>query len=202
MLVVSSFYCSGQEKDKARFRSLSGPEKCWVLFHPFVAKKAHRISLQAQKVGNKMLKDKELDADGNGGQVDAFRHAYWMAVIAEEIGRCRARKLGIAHERGNKRDFQKSRLEEGTLPDEASIEMDLFNNNIGIDIQKQNKEVDDKQLQDLIKEAVLSGRMRVIKKNDPGVSLDDEGKEIPEKEWQGKWENKRVLVPSDFKRPG
>ena len=68
------------------------------------------------------------------------------------------------------------------LPDEVSIEMDLFNNKVGIELQKQHKDADEQQLQMLIKQAVLAGRMRVVKKNRSGTSLDETAKEIPKKE--------------------
>ena len=42
-----------------------------------------------------------LDKDPSGGQVDAFRHAYWMARLNEEIGKNAAKSLGKAHEKEN-----------------------------------------------------------------------------------------------------
>ena len=96
-LPLLSFAQSGSEV----FSKLSRPEKCWVVFHPFIAKKAYIISLEARNISRTLEKDSTLDHDADGGRVDAFRHAYWMARLAQEIGWRKARKLGNAHERGN-----------------------------------------------------------------------------------------------------
>jgi len=42
-----------------------------------------------------------LDGDASGGQVDAFRHAYWMARLHQEIGKRAAFSLGKSHEKEN-----------------------------------------------------------------------------------------------------
>ena len=69
-----------------KFSKLSSPEKCWVIFHPFKAKRAYRISIEAQRVSDSIQQTNLLDKDKNGGQVDAFRHASWMASLAQRIG--------------------------------------------------------------------------------------------------------------------
>ena len=127
-----------QHKQK-KFKDLSSPEKCWVLTHPFKAKRALRISIEAQKTSDSIKKTNTLDQDGNGGQVDAFRHAYWMASLSKEIGKKSAKSLGKAHEKGNHKQFKKNELEDRIIPDEASSEMDLYNNLIGIELYTKNK---------------------------------------------------------------
>src|SRR6185295_19637862 len=59
------------EKPSKAFHHLSCPEKRWVIFHPFIAKKAYRLTQQAKAVAKEMAKDSLLDGDENGGQVDA-----------------------------------------------------------------------------------------------------------------------------------
>src|ERR1700751_2546470 len=66
------------------FRSLSYPEKLWVIEHPFVAKKAFHCTQRARLVTDSLEKTGILK-DGNGGQLDAFRHAYWMALLVQKI---------------------------------------------------------------------------------------------------------------------
>ena len=39
--------------------------------------------------------------------MDAFRHAYWMARLRQEIGKTAARSLGKAHEKENYQTFKK-----------------------------------------------------------------------------------------------
>jgi len=45
----------------------------------------HRISLNTEKTADTIGKTKLLGQDRNGDQVDAFRHAFWMATLAQEI---------------------------------------------------------------------------------------------------------------------
>ena len=61
------------------------------------------------------------------------------AVLSSQIGSKKARALGLAHERGNKKAFEKNILEHGVLPDSVSMEMDLWNNEVGILIGRDNK---------------------------------------------------------------
>ena len=68
------------------FFDLSRPKKTWVLFHPFKAIKSLEISKEAKRIADSIKKTNLLDGDASGGQVDAFRHAYWMARLRQEIG--------------------------------------------------------------------------------------------------------------------
>jgi len=47
-LVVFTQNCNAQ-----KFKNLSCPEKWWVIFHPFVAKKAQRITKEARLITQK-----------------------------------------------------------------------------------------------------------------------------------------------------
>src|SRR5437870_936061 len=69
----------------------SCPEKWWAITHPFVACKAHKLSLKAREASHEMEHDSVLDHDADGGQVDAFRHAYWMALLSQHISPRKAR---------------------------------------------------------------------------------------------------------------
>ena len=72
-----------------------------MLFHPFKATKALEISKEVNRISDSIKKTNLLDGDASGGQVDAFRHAYWMARLKQEIGESAARSLGKAHEKEN-----------------------------------------------------------------------------------------------------
>lgn len=182
-----------------RFKRLSLPEKCWVILHPFIAEKTWRISEHTKEIANK-INDTLLDGDAAGGQSDAFRHAFWMASLCQEINWIRAYCLGKAHEMGNYIEFKQGKPEDGFLPDKASTEMDLFNNKYGILIGQKNKKISEEQLILLIKNSILNGELRVIKKDSLGNSLNEAGEIIEEKDWNGKWQNQRVLVRSDVRR--
>lgn len=185
-----------------KFCNLPCAEKRWVVFHPFVAKRAMRISERVRLISDSLLKVPLLDGDGNGGQVDALRHSLWMAMLCHEMRWGKALKLGKAHEQANRRQFRKGIAEHGILPDKSSVEMDLFNNNIGIKIAKEfGKSTGEADLISIISQWVIAGKMAVIKKDKTGNSLDEQGNLIPFSNWHGKWENTRCIVKSNFIRP-
>ncbi|MCB0410358.1 MAG: hypothetical protein KDD29_09065, partial [Flavobacteriales bacterium] len=173
---------------------LSCPEKWWVIGHPFVAKKALKISLEARQKTDSIQQNKILIGEGNGDPIDAFRHAYWMAKLTQTIGERKARKLGIAHEKGNYRDFKIGNKEDGTLPDKISSEMDLLNNEVGIKIGKELAII----LAQKVVEEVKQGNCKIIKKDKQGIFLDSEGNMIPKENLIGKWENNKCLVESNY----
>jgi hypothetical protein len=181
------------------FRQLSCPEKWWVVFHPFIAKKTFRLTQEARDAAKKIVANQLLDGDENGGQVDAFRHAYWMALLSQHICWRKARWLGNAHEKGNYIDFKKHRLEEGILPDSASGAMDLFNNKTGIEIGRANKKLIAEDLQKAVRDSILSGKMKVIYKNRNGEALDCDSKLIDLQKYRGKWNIPKCLMSSNYR---
>ena len=150
--------------------------------HPFKAKKASEISMEATKVSDSVAKTDLLDKDIAGGQVDAFRHAYWTARLQQEIGKRAAISLGKAHERDNYRTFKKKQTENGIVPDQASKEMDLFNNSIGLRFTKKGIPASKKEITLNIVDAILMGNLKVIKKDTLGNYLACDGALIPSDE--------------------
>ena len=191
--------CKAQENYSQGYHQLSCPEKWWVIFHPFIAKKSFRLTQQARSISKEMAKDPLLDGDENGGQVDAFRHAYWMALLSQNICWKKARSLGKAHEKGNYKDFKKRHLEEGTLPDSASGAMDLYNNAQGIEIGKTNNKIPQQELIELVREAVASGKMKIILKDKSGFALDCNGIRIDTLQYRHQWNIPKCLVGSDHR---
>lgn len=196
-LIMAAFAVSAQQSSWQQFRQLPGPDKRWVIAHPFIAKKAAAVSQQVQSTAKAMQADTLLDGDANGGQVDAFRHALWMATLTNQLRWRAAWKLGKAHERSNVRQFKAKELEDGSLPDRISGEMDAFNNRVGIQLGKENVAASFKELCQVVAAATLDGQLLVIRKNAAGQSLDCDGHVIPKSEWEGTWENNRCLVPSN-----
>jgi hypothetical protein len=183
------------------FRKLPPAEKIWVITHPFVAGKAYKISFEAKSAADSIAKDTTLlDGDGNGGQVDAFRHAYWMARLSSEIGWRRAKSLGDAHEKGNYWQYKKGIKEDGALPDKQSSDMDFLNNDIGRDIGMEYKDVSRDSLKKIIVKMILDGELWILWKNKKGKFLDCDGNIIPDSLLYHKWETPKCLVPSDTKR--
>jgi hypothetical protein len=180
-----------------KFFALRSPEKIWIIKHPFISRKAYKITQEVQRISNEMIKDTTLDGDYSGGQVDAFRHAFWMANLTIKIGESKARSLGIAHEKSNRIDYEKRKPEEQFIPDSISSAMDLQNNEAGIEIGKENKNFTQSELIEIVKKSIQNGKLVVIKKDKKRNFLDWEGNIIDDKKWQGKWYNPKILVPSN-----
>ena len=198
LLFVISLYCDQTiaQSNWQQFKNQTGPLKRWVLLHPFKAKKAFKISLEVNEVSDSLSKLNVLDGDKAGGQIDAFRHAYWMARLQSELGKCTAKSLGKSYERGNYRSYKKNEKEDSILPDKKSSEMDLFNNDVGLTFSKKNDGRSVIGLQYKIINAILNGEMKIIKKDEKGNFLSCEGIVInPEQLKQ--WKNNKCLIDSN-----
>jgi len=189
--ILTSF---AQNNRGIKFGKISCAEKLWVVTHPFVAKKARKISIEARKITAEVKKSEELNGEGNGDQIDAFRHTYWMARLAQEIGTEKAKSLGIAHEKGNYRTYKRRRKEDGVIPDKISSEMDLFNNNVGLVIGEKTTTND---LKNIIVQAILEGQCKIIWTDKSGNCLNCRGSILLKEELTGKWKNDKCLVDSD-----
>lgn len=196
LLVFCFTFKTNAQSTKSHFSKLSGPEKCWVFWHPFKAKKAFDISLEVLSVTDSLDSVGTLGHDINGGKLDAFKHSYWMAVMSRRIGIKPALKLGKAHEKGNYETFKKEQLEDGFLPDKPSSDMDLFNNKIGVEIAQRNTHLTAIELIQVVVEAIEKGDLRILRKTDAAF-LTCDGRIIPADELIGKWENDKCLVPSN-----
>jgi hypothetical protein len=200
-LCIFVFLCASQlfsQSDLNKFFKLSGPLKTWVIFHPFKAKKSLKISLESSKVADSISKTNLLDKGIAGGQVDAFRHAYWMARLQQELGKPAARSLGKAHEKDNYITFKKRQLEDGVLPDEISSKMDLHNNEQGLKFSFRGSKVSKNGLIYRIVNAIKAGKLKIIKKDKEGNFLTCDKKIILKDELKGKWKNNKCLVVSSL----
>jgi hypothetical protein len=197
--LLNSYNTSAQSTFK-NLMKLSCPEKRWVLFHPLIAKNVFKISVRASQKATELKSDSTLDGDLNGGQLDAFRHAYWMARITQDYGWKRAHSLGNAHEKGNFRDFKKRRLEEGSMPDKESCEMDYLNNDVGIQIGKDNLLANFEELSKKIIESIINGKLFIIKKNITGAFLNCNDEVISNKNNTNVWKTEKCIVPSNYKK--
>lgn len=95
--------------------------------------------------------------EANDGHLDAFRHAYWNALLARKFGPDFARKFTNAHE---------GVTENGRPVNPADREaMDLYNNEVGRRIAAEHPDASSEELADLIEQAVERGDMVVIDRN-------------------------------------
>jgi hypothetical protein len=95
------------------------------------------------------------DAGLNGaedGHEDAFRHIYWNVLMSRRLGEGFAESFGTAHEGvpGNPADREA---------------MDLFNNELGRRIARDNPRASDEELQQLVMQAIRNGEAVVIDRN-------------------------------------
>lgn len=194
--VIITFSVSAQSNFK-KFFKLSPPIKKWIFFHPFTSFTSLEISKETNRISDSIKKTNVLDGDASGGQVDAFRHAYWMARLHQEIGERAARSLGKAHEKENYLTYKKKKLEEGIVPDEISSTMDLYNNEQGLKLMSKGSKVSKKGLIYRIVNAIHQGKMKIIKKDKTGNFLTCEGKTIQKEELRGKWKNNKCLINSN-----
>jgi hypothetical protein len=177
------------------FKKQSGPLKKWALLHPFKVKKAYLLSTEVKKLSDSIANTNLLDKDKVGGQVDAFRHAYWMAILHQEIGRNAARSLGRAYERANYKTFKKSGFEEGLRPDFASKKMDLFNNKVGLKLSFKGDSRSKEGLVYKVVNIIKKGDLKIIKKDNFGNYLNCRG-EIILPETLTSWKNNKCLISS------
>ncbi|MCH3883721.1 DUF6973 domain-containing protein [Tenacibaculum aquimarinum] len=174
--------------------------KWWVIWHPFKAKKALQISNETNIVADSVARTSLLDRDRVGGQADAFKHAYWMAALRQEIGESAALSLGKAHEKDNYLTYKKLKLEDGVVPDKISSEMDLYNNDQGLKLTIKGSKLSKNGLIYRVVNAIHLGKMKVIKKDKNKQFLTCNGVIIDKKALQGKWENDKCLVSSNYKK--
>ncbi len=196
LFLIISVNSYSQDTYKSFF-DLSTPEKYWVFFHPFKAKKALKISKETLRITDSIKKVNILDTDINGGQLDAFKHSFWMAGLSREIGNKAALKLGEAHENGNYQTYKRNKLEDGFVPDKPSTEMDLYNNEEGAKLSIQNPDVSKKELINIVIIEIKNGKMKILKKDDSGNFLNCKGKKIHIDSLRGKWENDKCLIFSN-----
>ena len=120
-----------------RFLSMTLPQ--WKLaLNPLNMAKAVETTFLANEATARAQKDfayTELEQDGGRG--DAFRHAYWSALMAQCCGEQWARDFGVAHEFGS--------------AGSESTNMDLNNNDVGRKIQASNPKASPDEYAALIK---------------------------------------------------
>jgi len=196
LFLIFNLESHSQSKTKQFFK-LSTPEKYWVFFHPFKAKRAFVITKEVLETTDSISKIDLLDNDINGGQLDAFKHSYWMARSSQTIGEKASIKLGKAHEKGNYRSFKKAKKEDGFLPDKPSSEMDLHNNNVGVKIAKKYPNQSKFEIILTVIDEIKSGSMKILKKDCIGNFLTCSGAVISVESLRGTWENKKCLVDSN-----
>jgi hypothetical protein len=182
----------------AQFSRLSRYERNWSLLHPIAAMKVKQITRKCEVLHRHSGVNNSLDSFPSGGKNDAFRHVFYMAAYAQKIRTKKLRKLGEAHEKGNYRQFLRSKLEEGEQPDSLSSVMDIKNNEIGLAIGCNFRKLTLLELERMVVYEINNGRALIMKRNSKGQYLDCEGKEIDMLHYRNKWQVPKCLVASNY----
>lgn len=172
-------------------------EKIWALRHPFAAVKAKLISKRCYNIYNQKNIRQQLDSFNSGGKLDAYRHSFFMAAFSQKIKGKKVKKLGIAHEKGNYRNFLKHRLEDNEYPDSLACQMDLKNNDLGINIGTTNRKLSLEELSKKVIDEIKSGNAFVLKRNAAGYYLTCSGLQINISEYTHKWYIPKCLIKSN-----
>lgn len=177
--------------------SISKYERCWALSHPFVALKIKKQLPIAMLVYKEVEKTKLLDTLAYGGKIDAFRHAYVMAYLARTIKVKKLRKLGITHEKGNKRGFYKNKLEFKERADSIACEMDLRNNEVGFVIGTAHKQATNEELKRIVLSEIKNGKAWYLKRNANYQYVTCNDNTISLLDYKGIWYLPKCLIHSN-----
>lgn len=185
----------GFTQQQVKLKQLSKYERRWVMAHPFISGKAKRCAERTRFVCDS-LERKGVLYDSNGGQLDAFRHIYWMYLLGTSIRPDAAKKLGIAHEKGNYHQFKKGRMEDGSHPDSLGSVMDELNNQIGLQLAADTSVSKAKAIDKILK-VIWNGEAYIIKKNALQQRVNCEGVLIDYSKYKLMWNLPGCLVKSN-----
>ncbi|GIV29188.1 MAG: hypothetical protein KatS3mg028_0254 [Bacteroidia bacterium] len=154
--VLMTCFLHSQHKGKYQYR--------WAFFHPIAAIKVKHVYKKNLPIYQQVKQQKTLDTIENGGKLDAFRHAFFMACFAQKIHPKKLIKLGIAHEKDDVYFFRKKKKAEyADIPDSASIQMDLYNNRTGIELGRKYRKISPEQLRDTVIHYIFKEKLKTIR---------------------------------------
>src|SRR5690606_9703759 len=122
------------------------------------------VALRVRKAANVALSTARYSKlpGQRDGEADAFRHAFWNALMVKKVGYYPAADFATAHETG--RGYNDPERNEY---DPVAVKMDLHNNEAGriiaLAILSSNPKATDQQLADAIEQARSEGYFKVIK---------------------------------------
>ena len=177
------------------FKSLNKFEKRWFVFHPRAAFKTKRASSIAINQSIELAKQGKVDNVIYGGTQDVARHVFWMNELYFSVGYRKALKIGLLHERDNKRRFNNAVNKNSIKNDSVLTEMDIRNNQKALSLIKLNKK---KFTSSEVLNDISTGTYLILKRDVNGNSL-NVADEIISMEELKKWNNKSCLVPSNYK---
>ena len=119
--------------------NLSPTERLLAIANPLAALKVDSTRAEAvEEFHSRYGWDTRTDIiDGSNG--NAFLHCYWNALLSKEIGAYLAKLFTDAHEYGLANNYTWIDDNVGYSYAEINVAMDIFNNNVGINLGAYNK---------------------------------------------------------------
>ncbi len=185
------------ERQLVSQHDISKYEICWAFFHPIASIKIKKHLPEAMNVYKEIKSSKQLDTLESGGKLDAFRHTFTMAYLSRFVKVKKLRKLGKAHEKGNKYHFFKNRLENAERADSLACEMDLRNNELGFLIGGTQKDIKIDELKELVLAQIEQGNTWFLKKNNKNEYISCNNEPIDLNLYKEKWFIPKCLVKSN-----
>lgn len=190
IFIFTSSFC---QDFKTIYKSMNLKDKLWCVTHYSSVVKAKNISSEVLLTMDSLNKINFLGGNSEGGIFDAFRHIYWMYKLSSGIGPKNSKRIGEIYEGYGKYVFEHSYY---SGYDSVGMKMDLFNNEIGITLSKEN--IPYNLIFKTIEEIITSGKAKIVKKNEKGESLNEYGEVIKDSIWKKDWVNDRVLIDSSI----
>lgn len=129
-----------------QYERLTTWEKVSLGLRPFAVPSVNECATKAMAEAARRFPRHTL----HNGEGDAFRHAYWSALMTREIGFLNTKAITDSHEESDTNP-----------PDEKA--MDLHNNLQGMVIAIKNRRATDEQLANLCAKALKEGKLKVLK---------------------------------------
>jgi hypothetical protein len=148
-------------------------EIIWGITHPLIVYKVHKISIIAYQISDSLAQNNIL-AGASGGYLDAFKHCFWMALLAQQIGAHRALRLGVIHENLNYWRFRRTKIGAHSI----LSWMDLKNNELGLQLAKSVPQNSQQELITLILKTVQSGKAWVVEVDSLGSFLKSQNQQL------------------------
>ncbi len=148
----SNVFVNSRLQNEVANGNLSVAEAKFIGRNEMVSFKARNNDKIASRFASNSGVPTDINNPNNNDGVDAARHALWSALNTQTSGEEFARGIGQAHEEGN--DFG-----------ENQRAMDLFNNEVGIQLGLDNPDADPKELMLLIIDMIANGELMVINPN-------------------------------------
>jgi hypothetical protein len=160
----------------------------WALGHPFAALKVKKVYKKASRLFDQNELKVKLDPYSSGGKLDAFRHVFYFAAFAQKIKPKKVLKLGRAHEKTNYLDFKRGKVEDELIADSLSCLMDLLNNEVGVRLGRENKDISLEELKQKVLDLILikDGAYHILRDKE-GRFIDCNNKVIDMSAYKGKW---------------